>query len=338
MKDEPQIEFEDAHCPLCGESELTVILTAQGMDNLTRQAFGIAKCSRCDLLITNPRPAASSMERFYEGGFYETHEKAIKRYLVNPAMDVFQRIRLKNISRFKKTGSLLDVGSGKGKFLDIAARSGWEAWGIEPSQRSRTFVQKKHGVKVFGGKFEDVDIPDRYFDVVTMWHTLEHFYNPLEILERIRGKLKDDGILVVRVPNCDSWDFRLGKEKWFQLDVPRHLYHFSPKSLSLLFNKAGFQVFDTSTSSFEDNPMSTLQTMMSVIGFKPGAIYRLLKEGRGEENKKNLAITLASLFAGIALSAPSILFSSASQVANQGGTLTFVGLKKGSNHDFTTAI
>lgn len=328
VEHEQPIEFEEAHCPLCGESELIEILTASSMDNLTSQSFGVAKCEKCCLLITNPRPVPSSMGRFYEAGFYEIREKALKRYMVNPVMDVFQHLRLRKISRIKQAGKLLDVGSGKGKFLNTAARSGWDSWGIEPSGRSRSFVEQKHGVRIYGGKFEEADIPDCFFDVVTMWHTLEHFYDPLDVLNRAHRKLKDDGLLVVRVPNADSWDFRLGKEKWFQLDVPRHLYHFSPKSLSLLFNKAGFQVVGTSTASLEDNPISTLQTLMSFIGFRPGAIYRLLKSGRGEKNKNKLLNSLASLIAGVALTAPSILISAVSQVADHGGTLTMVGEKK----------
>lgn len=327
---ELQIELEEACCPTCNVSECTQILTAYSMDNLASQPFSIIRCKQCDLMFTSPRPTSSSMKSFYEGGFYETQEKAVKRLLVNPVMVVFQRLRLRQVTRVKKTGKLLDIGSGKGKFLAMAAHNKWEAWGVEPSNRSRSFVKDKSGEKVFGDEFEEAAIPDGFFDIVTMWHTLEHFYDPLDILAKVHAKLNERGLLVVRVPNSDSWDFKLGKANWFHLDLPRHLYHFSPKSLSTMLEKAGFQVVSVSTFSLEDNPIGILQTFMTLLGFKTGSIFSLLKESSDAGKLRKISGSLLIIFVVTVLLLPSLVFSGLSSAVRQGGTLTILAKKNGS--------
>jgi len=269
------------------------------------------------------------MDQFYESGFYETDEKKIKRILTDPLMKRFHRLRLRQVSRKTTTGKLLDVGCGKGKFLTAAARAGWEAWGIEPSQRSYSYAEREAGIKIFGGKFEDVDLPDEYFDVITMWHTLEHFYDPVETLTNIKRKLKTNGLLLIRVPNSDSWDFSIGKERWFHLDVPRHLYHFSPQTLGLLLDMTGYKIISTSTASLEDNPVGILQTLMSLLGFRPGSIFNLIK-GKSESGSYlgNVITASVTMLAAILLSLPSFVIAEASQLAGKGDAVTILAVKR----------
>lgn len=279
--------------------------------------------------MTNPRPTPAAMSEFYESGFYEKRESFIKRSLINPVMKGFHELRLRQVTRRKSTGTILDVGCGKGKFLQVAAKHGWEAWGIEPSQRSLSFVQSKSGMKIIGGRFEDADLPDGYFDVVTMWHTLEHFYQPDVTLQNVYSKMKDGGLLIIRVPNSASWDFRMGREKWFHLDVPRHLYHFSPDPLRKLLEQTGFRVVSLSTSSLEDNPIGTLQTVMAALGFRPGSVFSLIKGGNDVGSTvvrtvKKLGISV--VIAALAL--PSFILAELAQKAGRGGTLTIAAVKE----------
>lgn len=322
------IELEAAVCPLCGSGGKAPVLSSASMDCMTDLRFDVTACDRCGLLMTDPRPVPVAIGMFYEGGLYETAESTVKKLVVNPVMKRLQVLRLRQAAAQRQAGRLLDVGCGKGKFLATAARRGWEAWGIEPSQRSVS--QTAAGARIFAGSFDDAELPDGYFDLVTMWHTLEHFHQPLETLVRIRRKLKADGILVVRVPNSDSWDFRWGRGDWFQLDLPRHLYHFSPASLSAMLEKAGFRVTRVSTVSPEDNPMATLQTFMAVLGIGQGSVFQLFKGDLGSGNRSGgLGRALLTLGVAVFLLLPSLLFSQLAQLAGKGGTLTMTAVKDG---------
>jgi SAM-dependent methyltransferase len=299
------------------------------MDYLARTPFRVVSCDKCGLLMTNPRPTPAAISEFYESGFYEKRESLIKRSLVNPVMKGFHELRFRQVTRRKSTGAILDVGCGKGKFLQVAVQHGWEAWGIEPSQRSLSFVQSKDGMKIIGGRFEDADLPDGYFDVVTMWHTLEHFYEPNVTLQNIYKKMRDGGLLLIRVPNSASWDFSVGREKWFHLDVPRHLYHFSPEPLGKLLEQAGFRVVSMSTSSLEDNPIGTLQTVMASLGFRPGSVFSLIKGGNDTGSAAGRTVKTLGISVGIiALALPSFILAELAQGAGRGGTLTVAAVKE----------
>lgn len=324
----PAIETETAVCPVCGRQDFSPVLTAESMDQIVSTPFTVVRCNGCGLMMTSPRPTADAIGAFYESGFYEQGENLVKRSLINPVMKGLHELRLRQVTRRMPGGKILDVGCGKGKFLQVAARHGWEAWGIEPSQRSLSYAQDRSGMKIVGGRFEDADLPDGYFDVVTMWHTLEHFYHPDETLKNVRGKLRDGGLLIIRVPNGASWDFSLGRAKWFHLDVPRHLYHFSPDSLGRLIEQAGFRVISTSTSSLEDNPIGTLQTVMAAAGFRPGSVFSLIKGGNETGPAASKLVKRLGTAAGIAaLALPSFLLAEIAQKAGRGGTLTVSAVK-----------
>lgn len=328
------LELEKATCPICGPSDIYPIMMAKSMDNITDVTFSLARCHGCGLYLTSPRPAISSLGQFYESGFYEVQEKRSKKVLIDPVMNIFHLLRFRQVSVKRNKGKVLDVGCGKGKFLTTAARHGWEAWGIEPSKRSHSLIDEMPGVRIIGARFEDAEIPDDYFDVITMWHTLEHFSDPIDVLSRVRSKLKDDGLLLIRVPNINSWDFRLGKERWFHLDIPRHLYHYSPLTLSLLLSKAGFRAHSLSTASLEDNPIGVLQTFMSICGFPAGSIFEIIKvESKDDSLKQKTIKPLKTLLAAFALATPSLLFSTVAALSGNGNTITIIADKSGYTSD-----
>ena len=322
-----EIVLETAACPLCGSGDHDPVLVARSMDNIPGRAFQVARCKQCGLFMTNPRPVPESMSFFYEDGLYEQGEGVMKA-AINPVMKLLSSQRLRHVKRFKKRGTILDIGCGKGKFLKAAARDGWETWGVESSQRSLSLSEKGAGVRILNSRFENADLPDDAFDVITMWHTLEHFYEPREILNKAGQKLKNDGVLFVRVPNCHSWDYSLGKEKWFQLDVPRHLYHFSPETLSAFLDHAGFKLLHVSTSSLEDNFMSTLQTVMADAGFPPGSIFRVIKGFGQERGPVKMLKTATVAITAAVLALPSVIITEAAVAAGRGGTITAVAVKK----------
>jgi len=160
--------------------------------------------------------------------------------------------RLREVERHRGAGRLLDVGCGKGGFLRGARDRGWRCFGVEISFQASNDARRM-GLDVATGRFEDVDYPDSFFDVITMYHVLEHLHDPRQALSKAYQLLKSEGLLVVAVPNFDSLQARLFGQRWYHLDAPRHLYHFTPRTLKMLLHQIGFKVLETRWFSVEHN-------------------------------------------------------------------------------------
>jgi SAM-dependent methyltransferase len=136
--------------------------------------------------------------------------------------------------------TLFQKGCGDGAFLQSLKSRGWDVYGTETSAAGCAIARAK-GISVHEGELATADFPDGVFDVITLWHVLEHLPDPVVELKRIRRMLKDDGTLVVEVPNSDSPTLRFCGGQWYALDVPRHLQHFSPSTLQRLLDSTGFR-------------------------------------------------------------------------------------------------
>lgn len=135
----------------------------------------------------------------------------------------------------------MDLGCGTGSFLLAMKRRGFKTFGVDVSKNACE-IARKNGVEVLNGKLDDQIFQARYFDVITLWHVFEHLHNPASTLKEISRILKKDGILVIEVPNIDNFSFSLFKKYYFHLDLPRHLHHWSPKTIEMILNKNGFKV------------------------------------------------------------------------------------------------
>ena len=141
---------------------------------------------------------------------------------------------------------MLDVGCATGSFLDCMRKRGnWQISGVEVNQEAARYARERFSLDVFAGELLEANCPAHHFDVVTLWHVLEHLHSPLDTLMEISRILKDDGALFLSVPNSDSYDARVFGDCWIGLDPPRHLYTFSAKTLKRLLAEAGFETIDT---------------------------------------------------------------------------------------------
>jgi SAM-dependent methyltransferase len=145
---------------------------------------------------------------------------------------------------FAKHGQdrLLDFGCGAGGFLMQMAKHGWDVCGIDVSEDSVRRLRDEMGIKALAGSLPHPDLIPASFDVITMWHALEHVHAPAEVLREAHRLLSPGGKLIIAVPNIDSLAFRWFQSAWFGLDLPRHLTHFAPWTLHLMLEKAGFRV------------------------------------------------------------------------------------------------
>ncbi|MFC7356160.1 class I SAM-dependent methyltransferase [Jejudonia soesokkakensis] len=201
------------------------------------EIFDLVLDQETQMLVTTPQPKPEDLSKYYESESYISHtdsNKGIVSYCYQIVKKYSLKKKLKLINRFQTTkGLILDIGAGTGEFLKEADNNGWEIYGIEPSPKARELAKNKN---VFLSK-EFGELPDKKFDVITLWHVLEHLPSLDEEIKKIESFLKPSGILIIAVPNYKSYDAKFYKKHWAAYDVPRHLWHFSQQSMKLLFSK-----------------------------------------------------------------------------------------------------
>jgi SAM-dependent methyltransferase len=147
-----------------------------------------------------------------------------------------------DIIPFTGEGKLLDIGCGNGRYLSILQKLGWQTYGIEQNPSSSEYARTELHLNVETEDLLNYQYKDKFFDVITMWHSLEHLYEPIPTLKEVKRILKDDGLLVIAVPNVDSFAAKVFKENWYQLEIPIHLIAFSPDSITRMLDSAGFKI------------------------------------------------------------------------------------------------
>lgn len=246
-------------CPICSHSNFSEFLTTQDYF-LTRQEFTIDQCNACGFKFTNPIPEKDEIHKYYESTEYISHSNA-NEGLVNKIYQTVRSYTLKNKSRLIKSyiqeGQILDIGCGTGEFLNIMQQSKFVATGIEPNQDAQKFAKRNYGLAVFDE--DDIEgLQKKFFNVITMWHVLEHVYNLNERIAQIKELIAEDGILIVAVPNPSSWDAKHYRQFWAAYDCPRHLYHFDKVAIEKLFKNYGFELINQKPMYFDSFYVSML--------------------------------------------------------------------------------
>ena len=202
--------------------------------SVSKETFSLFLDENLEMLATVPQPGPGDLSKYYESEDYISHTDG-KRSLFEKAYHFIKRIALRNktnlISRLQKRGSLLDLGAGTGDFLNVAKAAGWKVTGVEPSPKAREIAAQK-GLQL---QQETSLLPNQSFDVITMWHVLEHVPDVHQQIAELKRLLKPTGTIVIAVPNFNSFDAGYYQEFWAAYDVPRHLWHFSRTAIGKLF-------------------------------------------------------------------------------------------------------
>ncbi len=262
-----------ANCPLCGSGNKGIILKTKDKDPRglkSNKTFHLVKCMDCSLHFIDNLPKKEDIAKHYGSDYYA--QKTFGNKLMNKI------VMLSRLSKIKaKKSSLLDYGCGNGDFLLKMKQEGWNVNGVEFSDAGIKISEKKLGIKIIDEKkFNRLN--DK-FDIITLWHVLEHIEKPNETLKKLHKILDKNGLLVISVPNMDAMQFHLFKKNTFHLDIPRHSIHYSPKSISNLLNKNGFGVIGFNHYSLEYNPFGFMQSFLNSIGCEFNFLYNLIKRG-----------------------------------------------------------
>ena len=241
----PVLEWEETDCLLCGGRRWTLLVEAPDTTaGGTGLWFAVVQCHDCGLCFTNPRPTPESIGQFYPDVYRPHHaSKSRKRPRWRLRLPTPWRQRGKDYPVIPRHGEgrLLDFGCGGGRYMERMHREGWQVTGLDTSEAAIRRVRNECGLPGLVGSLPHPELEPGGFDVVTMWHSLEHVHTPLAILREAHRVLAPGGQLVIAVPNIDSAPFRWFGRAWYGLDLPRHLTHFTPATLHLMLERAGFR-------------------------------------------------------------------------------------------------
>jgi SAM-dependent methyltransferase len=227
------MDSEPEQCPICGQAGAREWL--RGPDRLhgRHEKYTLVRCPACSLVWLSKPPTPAEMHRHYTDAYDRLISAAGEN---SPGR---WRDRNAALAQHKHSGVLLDLGCSSGAFLQSLCGKGWELFGIEMSAESAKQAQAKSGANVFIGDILDAQFPPTSFDVITCFDVFEHLYEPRRVMARIAEWLKPGGIFYVLVPNVDAAEARVFGSYWHGLELPRHLFHYSPQSLRFLAESKG---------------------------------------------------------------------------------------------------
>jgi len=275
------------------QDSLETFLTCKD-HTVSRETFTLFWDKNSDLLITLPKPEDNKLYKYYESDAYISHtdsKKSIldKVYQIVKNYAIIQKIKLIN-SQNSHEKSILDIGCGTGDFLNACKEKGWKIMGVEPNEKARDLALKKlKSEEYLVNNIKDLlKRNTNRFDVITMWHVLEHIPNLEEYISILKDLLHPNGTLIIALPNYKSHDADYYKNYWAAYDVPRHLWHFSKKAMKLIFSEKKFEIVKILPMKFDAFYVSILsekyKTGKSNLfnGFYRGFISNLKANRSGE--------------------------------------------------------
>ncbi len=246
-------------CPACNSPESRVLFRATDrLYRTTSKEFSVVECLQCRLMRLHPWPTPDELRGYYPEGYWFSpsrtaagrQEEAYRRFVLRDPVQFAERA----LAGCKEDGLVLDVGCGSGLFLRMMAERGARAVGLDVALDAGAIAWRQNHVPVVCATLSQAPFPAECCAVVTMFHVLEHLYDPASYLEAVHRLLRPGGRLIVQVPNAACWQFLLLGDKWSGVDVPRHLFDFRQADLETLLDTCGFEVLRHKHFSLRDNP------------------------------------------------------------------------------------
>ena len=298
--------YLENQCEICGSESFDPKFIAYDRNNKTTgQIFKIMECKGCGVNQTLPLPDLAELSQYYPLPYYPTGYVSEKYYQSHIAR--FQLAKIKIIQAFAQTGRLLDIGCGVGHFIRTALNQGYKAECVEFSETAAAVGRERWNLQIVSGDFLSSQFMPESFDIITLWQVFEHLREPRSVLCKIYKLLKPNGLLVIAVPNFASVQARVFRNRWYHLDVPRHLFHYSPESLVKILDTCNLHVDKIDHRSPEHNYAGILGSLMRLSPPGESFIHKLIER------------TIATYFAR--------LLATLETSCRRGGTFTVVARK-----------
>jgi SAM-dependent methyltransferase len=236
-------QSNSANCRICGSSDVHSLLTSVDRFHNRHQRYELMRCSSCSLVWLKDPPAPEDMSVHYGPDYHRAISWAAD------SSPLRWKLHLDLLLAQKQGGAILDLGCNSGTFLGTLDKKAWSLHGVEIDPAQAEQARQRTGADVFTGDVLDAPFAPGSFDVITAFDVMEHMYKPDEVVRMAMKWLKPGGIFYVSLPNIDSWEAKALGTYWFGLELPRHLFLFSPKSLRRLFTTAGYREVHLATPS-----------------------------------------------------------------------------------------
>lgn len=256
-------------CPVCLNPVTTAALT--GHDVLfesTAKNFTLHSCASCRCLFMEPMPGEEEIAGFYPSQYWWNSSKSSGNVVLKKLESIYRKLALRDHVSFilrvaeNRNGlDLLDVGCGSGTLLGLLKQRGFHSLGIDFSAEAARVAEEENGVRVIVGSLDHAGFRPASFDIVTLFHVMEHVTNPREVLAEVSRILKPEGAVVLQVPNIDSWQFKAFGAKWYGLDIPRHVIDYSKGGMLRLLTDAGFAIRRIKHFNLRDNAPALVSSL-----------------------------------------------------------------------------
>ena len=254
------IETPDGEsCPACSSRQTRTLFRAgDRLYGTTDKMFQVVECLGCSLIRLFPWPTPDELRTYYPDSYWYTGEQATADHLENFYRRAVLRDHVQFVRRAlmdsKETGPVLDVGCGGGLFSRMLSERGFQVMGLDFSIEAAGIAWHRNGVPVVCGTLSSPPLKPATCAAITMFHVLEHLYDPASYLQAAYALLRPNGRLIIQVPNAACWQFLLFGESWNGIDVPRHLVNFRAQDMDALLGHCGFEVVRHKYFSLRDNP------------------------------------------------------------------------------------
>jgi len=233
-----------SQCPVCSYTDFSSYLQVPDW-LVSKEIFELKQCAHCDFIFTANAPIEQNIGPYYNSEEYVEHSdtsSGIIYGIYHYARKIMLQYKHKKIKRLGVGKKLLDVGSGSGYFLNHMKNKGYEVTGVEISKKAVALCEQKFGITAHHPQtFLDGKL-DTNFSIISLWHVFEHVYQFDAYFDLFSNSLAENGVLILALPNCDSWDAKMYQSYWNAYDTPRHIWHFTPQTLQLFAEKRGFKI------------------------------------------------------------------------------------------------
>jgi SAM-dependent methyltransferase len=271
-------------CLVCGGEQSTPLFRASDrLYGTTNREFSVVRCAHCGMIRLDPPPAREELARYYPENYWFAPDQSAASRLE----EMYRRVVLRDHVRFvsqalersSARGPLLDVGCGGGLFLGLMRERGYRVMGLDFSREAAGVAWKRQAAPAVVADFEHVPLRAGTFAAITMFHVVEHLYDPRAYFAVAREMLAKDGRMIVQVPNAASGQARLLGRRWNGYDVPRHLFDFRARDLETVLVRSGFEVLRRKYFSLRDNPAGLASSLAPGLDPMARRVRRISESG-----------------------------------------------------------